>query len=72
MRSGVKTLKVKLASYFVVEWKQWYLECELKLKSNTCFESLPFVPFSAKERFINNEHDPDVNFYNDVFTFDKQ
>ena len=40
--------------------------------SNTCFESLSFVPFSTDESFINNENDPDVNFYNDVFTLDTQ
>ena len=39
---------------------------------NTYFESLTFVPFSIDESFINNEHDPDVNFYNDVFTLDAQ
>ena len=39
---------------------------------NTCFESLSFVPFSTDESFINNENDPDVNFYNDVFTLDTQ
>ena len=70
--SGVKTLKVKLASLFVVEWKQCYLGYELKMVPNTCFESLSFVPFSTDESFINNENDPDVNFYNDVFTLDTQ
>ena len=45
-----------------------YLECELKMGPNTCFESLSFVPFSTDESFINNENDPDVNFYNNVFT----
>ena len=39
---------------------------------NTCFESLSFVPFSTDESFINNENDPDVNFYYDVFTLDTQ
>ena len=39
---------------------------------NTCFESLSFVPCSTDESFINNENDPDVNFYNDVFTLDTQ
>ena len=28
--------------------------------------------FSTDESFINNEKDPDVNFYNDVFTLDTQ
>ena len=36
----------------------------------TCFEFLSFVPFSTEESFINNEDDPNVNFYKDVFTFD--
>ena len=39
---------------------------------NTCCETLSFVPFSTDESFINNENDPDVNFYNDVFTLDTQ
>ena len=39
---------------------------------STCLESLSFVPFSTDESFINNENDPDVNFYNDVFTLDTQ
>ena len=39
---------------------------------NTCFESLSFVPCSTDESFINNENDPDVNCYNDVFTLDTQ
>ena len=39
---------------------------------NTSFESLSFVPFSTDESFINNENDPDVNFYNSVFTHDTQ
>ena len=47
-----------------------YLECELKMGPNTCFESLSFVPFSTDESFINNENDPHVNFYNDIFTLD--
>ena len=33
---------------------------------------LSFVPFSTEERFINNENDPDFNFYNDVFNLDTQ
>ena len=39
---------------------------------NTCFGPLPFFPSSTKENFINNENDPDVNFYNDVFILDTQ
>ena len=37
-----------------------------------CFESLSFVSLSNEESIINNEHEPDVNFYKDVFTLDKQ
>ena len=37
---------------------------------NTCFESLSFVFFSTDESFINNENNPDVNFYIDVCTLD--
>ena len=39
---------------------------------NKCFESLSFVPFSTDESFIKNENDPDVDFYNDVFTLGTQ
>ena len=39
---------------------------------NRRFESLSFVPFSTDESFINNENDPDVNFYSNVFTLDTQ
>ena len=35
---------------------------------DACIKSLSFVPFSNEGSFINNEYDPDVNFYNDVFT----
>ena len=65
-------MKVKLASFLVIEWKQFHLERELKIAPNTCFESLSFVPFSTKERLINNENDPDVNLYIGVFTLDIQ
>ena len=26
-----------------------------------------YNPFSTKESFVDNEHDPDVNFYHDMF-----
>ena len=47
---------------------------KIRTKNGTqhMFESLSFVHFSAEERFIINEHDPDVNFYNDVFDLDAQ
>ena len=64
-------MKVKLASFFVVESKECYLECKLKMVPNTCFESL-FCSFLTEETFISKEHDPDVNFYKDVFTLDTQ
>ena len=39
---------------------------------NTCFGPLPIFPCSTKESFLNNENDPDVKFYNDVFILDTQ
>ena len=30
------------------------------------FESMFFNPFSTKECFVDNDHNPDVNFYHDV------
>ena len=36
------------------------------------FESMFFNPFSTKERFADNDHDPDVNFYHDVSMLDTQ
>ena len=33
---------------------------------DTNFESMFFNPFSTKERFVDNDHDPDVNFYHDI------
>ena len=30
------------------------------------FESMFFNPFSTKECFVDNDHDPDVNFHHDV------
>ena len=29
-------------------------------------------PFSTKESFVDNEHDPDVNFYRDISMFNTQ
>ena len=31
-----------------------------------------FNPFSSKECYVENDHDPDVNFYHDVSTLDTQ
>ena len=39
---------------------------------NTCFEPLSLVPFSTEKSFINNEQDPDVDFYNNIFTLGTQ
>ena len=36
------------------------------------FESMFFNPFSTKECFVDNDHDPDVNFYHDVSMLDTQ
>ena len=32
----------------------------------TNFESMFFNPFSTKECFVDNDHDPGVNFYHDA------
>ena len=34
------------------------------------FESVFFNPFSTKEYFVDNDHNPDVIFCHDVFTLD--
>ena len=39
---------------------------------DTNFESMFFKPFSTKECFVDNNHDPDVNFYYDVSLLDAQ
>ena len=31
-----------------------------------------YNPFSTKESFVDNEHDPDVNFYRDISMFNTQ
>ena len=36
------------------------------------FESIFFNPFSTKECVVDNDHDPDVNFYHDVSMLDTQ
>ena len=36
------------------------------------FESMFFHPFSTKEWIVDNDHDPDVNFYHDVYMLDTQ
>ena len=36
------------------------------------FETMFFNPFSTKECFVDNDHDPDVNFYHDVSVLDIQ
>ena len=36
------------------------------------FESIFFSPFSTKECFVDNDHDPDVNFYHEVSLLDTQ
>ena len=33
------------------------------MNPDTNFESMFFNPFSTKECFVDNDHDPDVNFY---------
>ena len=39
---------------------------------DTNFESMFFNPFSTKECFVDNNNDPDVNFYYDVSLLDTQ
>ena len=39
---------------------------------DTNFKSMFFNPFSTKECFVDNDHDPDVNFYHDVSMLDTQ
>ena len=34
------------------------------------FESLSYNPFSIHESSMNSEHDPDVNFYQDISSFE--
>ena len=36
------------------------------------FETMFFNPFSTKECILDNDHDPDVNFYHDVSMLDTQ
>ena len=36
------------------------------------FECMFFNPFSTDECFVNNDDDPDVNFYHDVSMLDTQ
>ena len=36
------------------------------------FETMFFNPFSTKECIVDNDHDPDVNFYHDVSMLDTQ
>ena len=36
------------------------------------FESLSYNPFSIHESLINSEHDPDINFYQDISTLETQ
>ena len=38
----------------------------------TNFESMFFNIFSTKECFVDNDHNPDVNFYHDVCMLDTQ
>ena len=38
----------------------------------TNFESMLFNPYSIKEYFVDNDHDPDVNFCHGVSMLDTQ
>ena len=39
---------------------------------HTNFESMLFNPFSTKECFVDNDHDPDINFHHDASMLDTQ
>ena len=39
---------------------------------DTNFESMFFNSFSTKECFVDNDHNPDVNFYHHVSMLDTQ
>ena len=39
---------------------------------DTNFETIFFNPFSTKEFFVDNDHDPHVNSFHDVSMFDTQ
>ena len=39
---------------------------------HTNFESMLFSPFSTKECFVDNDHDPDINFHHDASMLDTQ
>ena len=43
-----------------------------KMTTDTNFESMFFNPFSTKECFVDDDHDPDVNFCHDVSMLDKK
>ena len=42
------------------------------MTSETNFESMFFNPCFTKECFVDNDHDPEVNFYRDVSMFHTQ
>ena len=39
---------------------------------DTNFESMFVNPFSTMKSFVDNDHDPDANFYHDVSVLDAQ
>ena len=42
------------------------------MTQGTDFESMLFNPFSTEDCFVDNDYDPDVNFYHDVSMLDTQ
>ena len=60
--------KVNIVQLF----KQSFTQIKQKMTPDTNFESMFFNPFSTKERFVDNDHDPDVNFYHDISMLDTQ
>ena len=67
-------MKVKLAFFICGRVKTVLSRMRTKNGTRICSESLSLVPFSIEQSLlmITHEHDPDVNFYNDVFTLDTQ
>ena len=64
----IKTKYVKLTSFSCLKTK--FHQDKTKVTPETNFESIFFNPFSTKECFVDNNHDPDVNFYHDVSMLD--
>ena len=69
MWSRIKTTYVKLTSFSCLKKVS---PNKTKMTPDTNFESMFFNRFATKECFVDNYHDPDVNFYHDVSMLDTQ